>query len=135
MLQYRIIKDQLDGNNSRKVSDRKDVPYTIFITPPLSTVGLTEKEAKDQEVEYKLFKFEAAGVPKAQVLENPKGLFKILVDPSNEQILGATIYAEAAHEVINLIALAMKGNLPYTMLRDQIYTHPTMTEALNSGLA
>lgn len=131
---YRIIIDQLEGEGSRKLSDRKDVPYTMFINPPLSTVGLTEKEAQNQDIEYKLFKFKSAGVPKAQVLENPKGVFEILVDPSNDHILGATIYAEASHEVINLIALAMKGNLPYTMLRDQIYTHPTMTEALNSGL-
>lgn len=131
---YRIILDQLDGKKDRSLKDRTLVPYSVFITPPLSNVGLTEKTAKAKGIEYKLFKFMAAGVPKANVLEDPKGLFKVLVDPKTEQILGATIYAEESHEVINLITLAMKGHLPYTMLRNQIYTHPTMSEALNEVL-
>lgn len=131
---YRIILDQLDGKDTRSLKDRALVPYSVFITPPLSSVGLTEKTAHAKGIEYKLFKFMAAGVPKANVLEDPKGMFKVLVDPQTEQILGATIYAEESHEVINLITLAMKGNLPYTMLRDQIYTHPTMSEALNDVL-
>ena len=131
---YRIILDQLVGESKRRVSDRNVVPYSVFITPPLSNVGLTEKAAKKVGVPYKLFKFMSAGVPKAQVLEDPKGLFKVLVDPENDQILGASIYAEESHEVINLIALAMKGQLPYTLLRDHIYSHPTMSEALNDVL-
>lgn len=131
---YRIILDQLVGESKRRVSDRYVVPYSVFITPPLSNVGLTEKAAKKAGVPYKLFKFMSAGVPKAQVLEDPKGMFKVLVDPENDQILGASIYAEESHEVINLIALAMKGQLPYTLLRDHIYSHPTMSEALNDVL-
>lgn len=131
---YRIILDQLDGKNTRSLKDRTLVPYSVFITPPLSNVGLTEKAAKANGTEYKLFKFMSAGVPKANVLEDPKGMFKVLVDPKTDYILGASIYAEESHEVINLISLAMKGNLPYTMLRDQIYTHPTMSEALNDVL-
>ena len=131
---YRIILSQLFGEEERKVSDRVVVPYSVFITPPLSNVGLTEKEAKKRNIDYKIFKLMAAGVPKAQVLEDARGVFKILVDPKTEQILGATIYAEESHEVINLIALAIKANLPYTMLRDTIYTHPTMSESLNDVL-
>lgn len=131
---YRIIKSQLSGENSYILNDRTVVPYTMFINPSLSHVGLHEDEAKEKDIEYKLFKFEASGVPKANVLRNPKGVFKILVDPNTGKVLGATIYAEESHELINLITLAMKGDLPYTLLRDQIYTHPTMSEALNSGL-
>ena len=131
---YRIILSQLFGEEERKVSDRVVVPYSVFITPPLSNVGLTEKEAQKRNIDYKIFKLMAAGVPKAQVLEDARGVFKILVDPKTEQILGATIYAEESHEVINLIALAIKANLPYTMLRDNIYTHPTMSESLNDVL-
>ena len=131
---YRIILDQLDGDKNRSLKDRTLVPYSVFITPPLSNVGLTEKTAQAKGIEYKLFQFMSAAVPKANVLEDPKGMFKVLVDPNTDRILGATIYAEESHEVINLITLAMKGNLPYTLLRDQIYTHPTMSEALNDVL-
>ncbi|MDT2613291.1 FAD-dependent oxidoreductase [Enterococcus dongliensis] len=131
---YRIIEDQLFGNGKRKVSDRVNVPYTVFLTPPLSNVGLTEAQVKAQGYDYKVFQMMSAGVPKAQVLEDPKGMFKIIVDQKTQQILGASIYAEESHEVINLITLAMNAKLPYTMLRDQIYSHPTMTEALNDVL-
>lgn len=131
---FRIIFDQLYGKGERKVSDRNIIPYSVFITPALSRVGLNEVEAKNSKIEYKLFKLAATSIPKAKVIGNTRGMYKILVDPDTEEILGATIYGEESYEVINLIALAMKAKLPYTMLRDQIYTHPTMTEALNDVL-
>lgn len=131
---FRIIFDQLYGKGERKVSDRKLVPYSGFTTPALSRVGLNEVEAKNKGIEYKLFKLAATSIPKAKVIGNTRGMYKILVNPDTEEILGATIYGEESYEVINLIALAMKAKLPYTMLRDQIYTHPTMSEALNDVL-
>lgn len=131
---FRIIFDQLYGKGERKVSDRKSVPYSVFTTPALSRVGLNEVEAKNKGIEYKLFKLAATSIPKAKVIGNTRGMYKILVNPDTEEILGATIYGEESYEVINLIALAMKAKLPYTLLRDQIYTHPTMTEALNDVL-
>ena len=131
---FRIIFDQLYGKGKRKVSYRNLVPYSVFITPALSRVGLNEVEAKNKGIEYKLFKLAATSIPKAKVIGNTRGMYKILVDPDTEEILGATIYGEESYEVINLIALAMKAKLPYTMLRDQIYTHPTMSEALNDVL-
>ena len=131
---FRIIFDQLYGKGERKVSDRKSVPYSVFTTPALSRVGLNEVEAKNRGIEYKLFKLAATSIPKAKVIGNTRGMYKILVNPDTEEILGATIYGEESYEVINLIALAMKAKLPYTLLRDQIYTHPTMTEALNDVL-
>lgn len=131
---FRIIFDQLYGKGERKVSDRKLVSYSVFTTPALSRVGLNEVEAKNKGIEYKLFKLAATSIPKAKVIGNTRGMYKILVNPDTEEILGATIYSEESYEVINLIALAMKAKLPYTMLRDQIYTHPTMTEALNDVL-
>lgn len=131
---FRIIFNQLYGKGERKVSDRKLVPYSVFTTPALSRVGLNEVEAKNKGIEYKLFKLAATSIPKAKVIGNTRGMYKILVNPDTEEILGATIYGEESYEVINLIALAMKAKLPYTMLRDQIYTHPTMSEALNDVL-
>lgn len=131
---FRIIKDELFGAGKRRISDRKNVPYSVFIEPPLSKVGLNEKEAKAVGIEYKLFKLPVAAIPKARVLKDTRGLFKVLVDPETDLILGATIYAKESHELINLLSLAINAKLPYTMLRDQIYTHPTMSEALNDVL-
>ena len=64
-------------------------------------------------------------------MEDQRGLYKVIVDQDSHEILGATLYAHEAHEVINLIALAMNGHLKYELLRDMLYTHPTMAEALN----
>lgn len=128
---FRIIKDQLFGDGSYTMANRKIVPYSVFIDPALSEVGVNEKQAKQAGIDYKLFKLPVAAIPKARVAKNTHGLFKALVDPETEQILGATLYGIESYELINTITLAMKAKLPYTILRDQIYTHPTMSEAFN----
>ncbi|OYR97952.1 FAD-dependent oxidoreductase [Lactobacillus taiwanensis] len=128
---FRIIKDQLFGTGARMISDRKVVPYSVFISPALSQVGLNEKQAQKQDKKYKLFKLPVAAIPKAKVAKDSRGLFKALVDPETEEILGATLYGIESYELINMISLAMKAHLSYTVLRDQIYTHPTMSEAFN----
>lgn len=128
---FRIIKDQLFGTGARMVSDRKVVPYSVFISPALSQVGLNEKQANRLGKEYKLFKLPVTAIPKAKVAKDNRGLFKALVDPETEKILGATLYGIESYELINMISLAMKAHLSYTVLRDQIYTHPTMSEAFN----
>lgn len=128
---FRIIKDQLFGTGARMVSDRKVIPYSVFISPALSQVGLNEKQANKLGKEYKLFKLPVTAIPKAKVAKDNRGLFKALVDPETEKILGATLYGIESYELINIISLAMKAHLSYTVLRDQIYTHPTMSEAFN----
>ena len=128
---FRIIKDQLYGDAQRRVSDRINVPYSVFITPTLSRVGLNEKEAKSQNIKYELKKLPVTAIPKAQVLKDPRGLFKALINPANNQILGVTLYGAESYELINQISMAMKMKIPANILRDQIYTHPTMSESFN----
>ena len=132
---FRIVSNNLYGDGKRSLSDRKNVPTSVFITPALSKVGLNEKDAKAAGIDYRLFKLAATAIPKSAVLNQSKGLLKALVDPETDKILGITIYAEESYETINLISLAIEVGLPYTLLRDKIYTHPTMTEALNDLFA
>ncbi|MBS6063063.1 MAG: hypothetical protein KH972_04245 [Peptostreptococcaceae bacterium] len=73
----------------------------------------------------------AASVPKSKVLGRPVGLYKAIVDSKTDKILGATLYGEQSHEVINIISLAIDMGATYQVLRDKIYTHPTMAEGLN----
>ena len=61
-------------------------------------------------------------------------MYKIIVDTETENILGASLYGIESHETINIISLAMKAGISYKVLRDQIFTHPTMAEALNDVL-
>jgi pyruvate/2-oxoglutarate dehydrogenase complex dihydrolipoamide dehydrogenase (E3) component len=128
---FRIIKSQLFDGGRYTLADRQLVPYSVFIDPALAEVGLTEKEAQKQGIDYQLFKLPVAAIPKARVAKDTRGLFKALVDPATKEILGATLYGIESFELINMITLAMKAHLPYTLLRDQIYTHPTMSEAFN----
>ena len=94
-------------------------------------MGLTEQEARDKGYSVKIARLAAAAIPKANVLQKPTGLLKAVIDADTGLILGAHLFCEESYETINLIKLAMDAKVPYTVLRDSIYTHPTMTEALN----
>ncbi|MDY2987428.1 MAG: FAD-containing oxidoreductase [Peptoniphilus sp.] len=128
---YRILISYLLGDKSYSQKDRKNVPYTIFISPTLSHVGLTEKEAL--EAGYEVFSKElpVANMPRGVVNGDTRGLFKSVVDKKTNLILGATLFGKNSEELINLIKMAMDNNIPYTYIRDQVFTHPTMGENLN----
>lgn len=128
---FRIVKDQLFGQGKRTTADRNVVPTASFLTPPLANVGINERQAQVAGKDYLVFKLPVKAIPKARVLEDQRGVYKAIVERDTHRILGATLYAAEAHETINLIALAMKADLPYETLRDMIFTHPTMSEALN----
>lgn len=132
---YRIVAGQLLGDGTRTTRNRGAVPYSVFLDPPLSRVGMTEDEAKAAGFDTMVARLPAAAVPKAHILERPAGLLKLIADRRTGRILGAHFFCAESHELINLVKLAMDAGLPYTVLRDGIYTHPTMTEALGDLLA
>lgn len=127
----RIVLSQLYGDQSRRTSNRSHVPYSVFLSPAFSRVGLNEKEALEQSRKIKIAQLPAMAIPKAQVLQQPVGLLKAIVDADTNKILGAMLFCEASYELINLVKIAMDLDADYTALRDAVYTHPTMTEALN----
>lgn len=128
---FRIIRDNVYGNGNRSLNDRNVVPYTTFLSTPLSRVGLSEKEAIEKGFDVKVGKIEAMAIPKGKIEGKSEGFLKVVVDAKTDKILGATLLCNTSHEMINIIALAMKGNLPYQIIRDMIFTHPTMSESLN----
>ena len=68
---------------------------------------------------------------KANVLKKPEGLLKAIIDKKTERILGCVLLCEHSEELINLVTLVMNNDLSYKVLKNQIFTHPTMAEALN----
>lgn len=126
---YRIIASGLNGGSYTNAS-RKNIPYNVFMATPFARVGMNETEAKAAGVDYRVLKLQAAAIPKAHVLRKTDGFLKALVD-SNRKILGAMLICEESYEMINIVKLAMDMNADYTVLRDQIFTNPTMSEALN----
>ncbi|WP_419959832.1 FAD-dependent oxidoreductase [Psychrobacillus sp. BM2] len=128
---FRIVKDQIFGDGSYTKKERTNIPYSVFIDPILSHVGLNEKMAKEKGIEYKVLSMPAAGIPRARILEKTDGLLKALIDPKTNEILGCTLFCAESSEMINVVRVAMEAKLPFTFLRDTIFTHPTMSESLN----
>ncbi|WP_101912785.1 FAD-dependent oxidoreductase [Megasphaera vaginalis (ex Bordigoni et al. 2020)] len=131
----RIIWDDIYGQKVRTVDNRGAFAYSVFINPTFSRVGLSEAEAKRQGLAYTVVSMPAAAIPKAKVLGQGDGLLKALVDPETDLILGAQLFCADSHELINIIRLAMTQNIKYTVIRDFIFTHPTLAEGLNDFFA
>ena len=131
----RIVKADVLGDGARTTANRGTVPYSVFLDPPFSRAGMTEQEARDAGFDVKVAKLPAAAIPKAQLLQKPTGLLKAVVDAGTGRILGAHLFCEESYEMINTVKLAMDAGLPYQVLRDAVYTHPTMSEAFNDLFA
>ncbi|MFS0781776.1 FAD-dependent oxidoreductase [Bacillus sp. 1P06AnD] len=129
---YRIVMDDLQGGNKNKtIAEQAMVPYSVFIDPPFSRVGLSEEEAKEKGYSIKVATLQADNIPRAALDEEQEGILKAIVDERSGRILGCALFCAESPELINLLHLAMQTEQPYTVLKDQIFTHPTMSEALN----
>ena len=128
---FRVVFGKLTGSSSYNLKEHRNVPSSIFIQPPLSQVGVTEKEAQATHVTYKSQKLPVVSMPRGHVNNDLRGLYKVLIDPESKEILGATLFGAASQVNINLIKMAMDNNIPYTYIKNQIFTHPSMAENLN----
>lgn len=128
---FRIVLGQLTGASTYNHKERGPIPTTTFIEPPLSQVGLTEKEAQEKGIPYKANELLVANMPRAHVNNDLRGLFKVLINTDTKEVLGATLLGAQSQEYINLIKMAIDNHIPYTYLKNQIFTHPSMAENLN----
>ena len=128
---YRIVREDLFGDKERRTGDRNPVSYSVFIDPPLSRIGLNEEEARRQNRDIIVKKLPVMAIPRAKTLGETDGLLKAIIDKNTGKILGCVLFAPDSGEVINTVAVAMKTGQDYTFLRDFIFTHPRMSEALN----
>ena len=132
---YRIIREDLFGDGNRVVSDRDPVVYSVFIDPPLARIGMSEDEAAKSRRKYSVKILAVAAIPRAKTLGESVGMLKAIVDDETNKVLGCTLFCPEASEIINIVAFVMKYGMPYTALRDFIFTHPSMSEALNDLFA
>ncbi|HEX8880621.1 MAG TPA: FAD-dependent oxidoreductase [Candidatus Acidoferrum sp.] len=130
---FRVVRDNLNGG-SRTTRERL-IPFCMFTDPELARVGLNESEAKRRGVGYRLAKMPMAAVLRAVALGETRGFVKILIDTQSDRILGFTALGVEGSEMMAAVQTAIIGGLPYTALRDAIFTHPTTAEGLNSLLA
>lgn len=128
---FRILRSQFYGDGKYSLNNRKNLPNSVFLQVPFSKVGLTEKQALAEGFEIKVKEIPAAAVPKLQLEFKTTGLLRSVVDAQTNKILGAALFCYNSLEVINIVKTAIDTNQDYTVLRDQIFTHPTVAESLN----
>ncbi|MFJ6120353.1 FAD-dependent oxidoreductase [Streptomyces sp. NPDC092129] len=90
----RIVLDQLVGEGRRNTADRVAVPNTLFITPPLATVGLTEKQARTAGRRVWIASqpvAEIIAMPRAYAVEETRGVMRFVLDADTDEILGAAL--------------------------------------------
>lgn len=128
---FRIIRANLLEHKNASIHDRL-VPYTVYIDPQLGRIGLTETEARAQNRRIRLAKIPMNYVARALETDESRGLMKAVVDAESGQILGCAILGIEGGEIMSALELAMMGKLPYTVLRDAVFAHPTLAESLNT---
>ena len=130
---FRIVRDNLNGGN-RTTRDRL-IPFCMFTDPELARVGLNEAEATARHIPYRIAQMPMAAVLRTRTISEPRGFMKMLIDKGSDCILGFTVFGAEASELMAIVQTAMLGNLPYTALRDALFTHPTAAEGLTVLLA
>jgi pyruvate/2-oxoglutarate dehydrogenase complex dihydrolipoamide dehydrogenase (E3) component len=125
---FHIVHDNILGGH--RVTTGRQVPFCIFTDPEFARVGLSETEAKERGVAYRLAKIPLSKVQRARTLSETRGFMKALIDTGSDRILGFSVFGVEAGEIMASVQVAMLAGLPYTALRDAIFTHPTMLEGL-----
>ena len=129
---FRIVYDQLKGDGGRSTENRGAVPYTVFIDPPFSRVGLTASQARKKGHEVVEGKVPVKEIPRHKVNNDERGVFKSVVDKETGKVLGASLYGKSSEEIINIVKLAIDNDITATALKNNIYNHPTMAESFNN---
>jgi pyruvate/2-oxoglutarate dehydrogenase complex dihydrolipoamide dehydrogenase (E3) component len=126
---FRIIRTNLvEGGNATTVG--RLVPYTVFIDPQLGRIGISEVEAKGLNIH--VAKLPMARSARAIEMSETRGFMKAIIDAGTNQILGAAVLGVEGGELMSMFEIAMLGKLPYTVLKDAIFAHPTLAESLNN---
>jgi pyruvate/2-oxoglutarate dehydrogenase complex dihydrolipoamide dehydrogenase (E3) component len=128
---FRIIRTNLLENGHATIHDRL-VPYTVFIDPQLGRIGLSETEARAKGRNIKVARMPMNYVARALEVDESRGFMKAVVDANTQQILGAAVLGIEGGEIMAMLEIAMMGRLPYTVLRDGIFAHPTLAESMNN---
>jgi pyruvate/2-oxoglutarate dehydrogenase complex dihydrolipoamide dehydrogenase (E3) component len=130
---FQIVRDNVLGG--RRVTTGRQVPFCMFTDPEFARIGLNETEAKEQGIAYRLAKIPMAAILRTRTISESRGFLKALVDAESDRILGFTILGAEGGEMMPTVQVAMLAGLPYTVLKDAIFAHPTMHEGLNSLFA
>jgi pyruvate/2-oxoglutarate dehydrogenase complex dihydrolipoamide dehydrogenase (E3) component len=125
---FMVVSDNIAGGN--RVTTGRQVPFCMFTDPELARIGLSETEAKQRGIPYRLARLPMAAVFRAMTISETRGFMKVLIEEENDRILGFTMFGAGAGDVMPTVQMTMLAGLPYTALRDAVIAHPTMPEGL-----
>jgi pyruvate/2-oxoglutarate dehydrogenase complex dihydrolipoamide dehydrogenase (E3) component len=130
---HRLLFDLLTGHGSPRRSGRL-VPHVTYTDPQVAGVGLTEREATDSGVRYELASLPFGNIARAIETDERAGVVRILVNPVDERILGATIVGAEAGELIHVVQALMLAGASARVLVDGQIAHPAFAEGVQSAL-
>ncbi|PTY07927.1 mercuric reductase [Opitutaceae bacterium EW11] len=125
---FRVVRDNLAGGH--RVTTGRQVPFCLFTDPEVARVGLNETQAREKGIAHRVATLPMAAVLRTRTLSESQGFLKALLDPDTDRILGFTAVGVNAGELLPAVQLAMSADLPFTVLREAIFTHPTLAEGL-----
>jgi pyruvate/2-oxoglutarate dehydrogenase complex dihydrolipoamide dehydrogenase (E3) component len=128
---FRILRTNLIEGGSATTTGRL-VPYTVFIDPQFARVGISEHDAEREGRNVRVARMPMNWVARALEVDESRGLMKAIVDAETGQILGAAVLGIEGGELMAMFEIAMLGKLPYTVLKEAIFAHPTLAESLNN---
>lgn len=129
---YRIIESQIAGNGSRTMN--RVVPYAVFTDPELGRVGMTEAEARSAGHKVKIGRFEMKANGKALEVGETAGFIKVVLDGDDDRLLGAAVLASEGAELVHVYVALMNARAPFQAIRDAVFIHPTLAEAVQSAV-
>ncbi len=134
ILRANLLPGRADDASHRTLKGRL-VPYVVYIDPQLGRVGLSEAEARQQGRDIRVAKMPMDYVSRALEVDEARGFMKAVVDAASGQILGFTALGLEGGEIMAMVEIAMLGRLPYTALSQAIFSHPSLSESLNTLFA
>ena len=130
---FQIVESFLLGKKERKISDRITT-YGLFIDPPLGRIGMTKKEALEKGYEVLVAHRPMTKVGRAKEKGESLGFMEAVIDAKTNLFLGACVLGVGGDEIINGITNLMYGKQPYTVFRDAVHIHPTVSELIPTML-
>jgi pyruvate/2-oxoglutarate dehydrogenase complex dihydrolipoamide dehydrogenase (E3) component len=125
---FRVVRDNVLGNQAPRTTRGRLIPSCLFTDPELVRVGFNESQARQLGIPYRVAQMPASAVLRTRTVSESRGFIKMLVAADSDKILGFSAFCVEASELLAAVQTAMAGDLPYRVLRDAIYTHPTISE-------
>lgn len=126
----RRLSDRLFNNMGDRHLDYNNIASVVFSHPPIGTVGLTEKEAKEKFADVKVYQSSFTPMSDALLDHQTQTALKLICTGDDEKVIGCHIIGEGADEMLQGFAVAIKMGATKSQLDDTVAIHPTSSEEL-----